>query len=123
MLTVVVINNYLHDVATAVLLSSAVIMLVLGALAQRSAGASADLLGQAYPFLTRVAWGSIAWIVVGGVPRTLFFSRAEWDVAEVPGLLAALGAKHAAMFLLVLLGVSVWRRTRRSLVLQPRGKL
>lgn len=110
--TLIVINNYLHDVATAVLLATAVVMWMLARAGGRGDSGELELLRGAYPVLTRFAWGALAWIVVGGVPRTVFFSRYEWDLGQVPGLVAALGVKHALMFAAVVFGLILWRRAR-----------
>ena len=106
----VIINNYLHDVATAVLLASAVILMVLERHAERRGPDAVAALQDAYPVLTRIAWFALAWIVIGGIPRTIFFTTYEWDPAKVEGLLPALGVKHALMFAAVVAGMVMWRR-------------
>lgn len=108
-----IMNNYFHDVATALLLSSAVIMWVLGRRAEADSPGAVLALQRAYPTLTRFAWGAVAWIVIGGIPRTYFFKDMEWDPAVVRGLLPALMVKHTLMVLAVVLGVLLWRRMAR----------
>lgn len=113
MLSVLVIaNNYLHDVATAVALSSLVLLEVFRRRARNGEVADVGLLRTAYPLLTTSALVSVVWIIVGGVPRTIFFSRFEWDPARIPGLVAALGVKHGLMFGTVAFGVLAWRRAK-----------
>ena len=104
-----IINNYFHDVATAVLLAGAVIMYVLGRSAERGGEAERAALKRVYPLLTRFEQGAIAWIVLGGIPRTIFYNQLEYPVAEYKGLLVALGVKHALMFAAVIAGVVLWR--------------
>lgn len=120
--TLVIMNNYFHDVATAMLFSSALILWLLGRNAEKNAGAEAEngaqrasMLASAYPVLTRVAWGSIAWIVVGGIPRTIFFEAVEWDMSDPSNkyLFTALMIKHALMWLLVIAGTVMWARARK----------
>jgi len=106
----IIMSNYFHDVATAVLLAAAVIMWVLGRHAEKGGPAEVCALAGAYPALTKFAWGAIAWIVIGGIPRTIFFSAVEWDQAQVKGLTAALGVKHAFMGVAVVAGILLWRR-------------
>lgn len=103
----IILNNYFHDVATAVLLSSAVLLLVIA----RTAGEEA--LTRAYPALTRFARGALAWIVVGGIPRTIFFTRYEWDPAVVKGIVPALVVKHTLMAAAVIAGSIMWVRIGR----------
>lgn len=111
----VIINNYLHDLATGLLLSAAVILWVL--MRRAAAGNPTDVgaFARAFPALTRFAVWSVVWIVVGGVPRVVFFSRYEWDPAVVGGIVPALLVKHALMFSAVTLGAVMWRRASRVL--------
>lgn len=77
----VIINNHLHDVGSAMPLASA--RRVAGRRIARGASPAAFI--AAYPVLKRIAWGPVAWIVVGGIPRAMFFTRYEWDPAVVRG--------------------------------------
>ena len=105
---VVIINNYLHDVASAMLLASAFIVWLAGR--RIAQGASPAAFIAAYPVLKRIAWGSVAWIVVGGIPRAIFFTRYEWDPAVVRGIVPALVVKHALMTAAIVVGVVMWTR-------------
>ena len=105
----IIINNYLHDMATAVLLGSAVILYVLGRQAERGGADDRRALARAYPTLTRFAWAALAWIVVGGIPRTIFFTRYEWDPAVVKGIVPALIVKHVLMVGAIIVGAIMWR--------------
>lgn len=110
----IIINNYLHDVATALLMASAVLLWALDRAVTRD-GASSSLLAAAYPRLRTLAWVSLAWIIVGGIPRTIFFSRYEWDPAVVKGIVPALIVKHVLMVGGVVLGAVIWRRIARRM--------
>lgn len=117
----IVINNYFHDVATAVLLTSATIMYVLGKQAEKEGThASATLFGF-YATLTRFATGALVWIVVGGIPRVIFFETHEFIPARVNGLLVALGIKHALMFTAVAVGIVLWRSVRKKIEVAGTG--
>ena len=110
----IILNNYFHDVATAILLSSAVIMWVLGRQARRSGGgAELDALAGAYPTLTKFAWFALAWIVIGGVPRIIFFNTHEFIPAVENGLVTVLAIKHMLMGVAVIVGAIMWMRTKR----------
>jgi hypothetical protein len=111
----IIMNNYFHDVATAVLLGSAIIMWTLGRQVERGTPDEAAALAKFYPTLTKFAWGAVAWIVVGGIPRTIFFTTYEWDPAVIKGIVPALVVKHVLMALAVLLGVLLWRSVRRRI--------
>lgn len=111
----IVMNNYFHDVATAMLLASALILLVLFRAARRDGGPARQWLASLYPRLTLVAWGSLLWIVVGGIPRAIFFQEVEWNLADPSNkyLFSALMVKHAFMWVAVALGVVLWVKVRR----------
>jgi len=109
---VIIINNYLHDVASAMLLASALVVWFAGRQVER--GASPEAFLAAYPLLKRIAWASLTWIVVGGIPRTIFFSRYEWDPASTAGIVPALLVKHVLMVSAVAAGAALWVRMARS---------
>lgn len=113
--TLIIMNNYFHDVATAMLLSSAVILWMLGRKALADGPGGRQWFADAYRVLTRVAVFSILWIVLGGIPRTIFFQDVEWNLADPSNrhLLSALMVKHGFMWLAVGLGTWLWMRMRR----------
>jgi hypothetical protein len=110
---VIIINNYFHDLATALLLTSAVILWVLGQRAERGGVAERKALARAYPTLATFARGAFVWIILGGIPRTIFFSRYEWDPAVVNGIVPALMVKHVFMVTAIIIGALMWRRIAR----------
>jgi hypothetical protein len=107
-----VFNNYFHDVATATLLSSAVILWVLGRQAEKGGPAERKAFARAYPTLTKFAWGALIWIILGGIPRTIFIKQMEFipDQLAEKGLYADLLVKHAFMFTAVIVGAILWVR-------------
>lgn len=107
---VIIINNYFHDLATGLLLTSAVIMWVLGRRAESGGIAERRALAAAYPVLRRFAWGAFIWIILGGIPRTIFFTTFEWDPAVIKGIVPALMVKHVFMVAAVVVGAVMWRR-------------
>jgi hypothetical protein len=108
--TLIVINNYLHDVATAVLLSSAVIVYVLGRQARDGGEGEKRAFARAYTTLTRFAWGALAWIVIGGIPRTIFFPTYEFIPATLKGIELDLIVKHVLLVGGVIAGAVMWLR-------------
>lgn len=111
----IVINNYFHDLATAVLLGSAAIMYALGRQAEREGAAAYVTLNGFYRTLTTFARVALVWIVVGGIPRVIFFRTHEFIPAIEKGLYTALGVKHAVMFTAVVVGIVLWRAVRKKI--------
>lgn len=110
----IIMNNYFHDVATATLLGAAVIMWALER--QARAGAPDDLaaLARAYPTLTRFARGALLWIVIGGIPRVVYFNT--HDLGAIRGdLVPAIIVKHVVEVAAVVLGVLLWQRVKRRI--------
>lgn len=114
-----IMNNYSHDVATAILLASAVIMWVLERQSQLERAAALVWLRGAYRVLTRFVIGALVWIVAGGIPRTVFFAQLEWDPAVTKFLVPALVVKHVMMFAAVAAGSIMWLRVRKVLAEVP----
>ena len=106
----IIINNYLHDVATAILISSAVIIHVLARQARNGGEGERRALVRAYGTLTRFAWGALAWIIVGGIPRTIFFPTYEFIPASVKGIVLDLVIKHVLLVSGVIAGSVMWVR-------------
>lgn len=111
----VIMNNYFHDVATAMLFSSALIVWLLGRRVERDGGDAPAWFAGAYRTLSGIAVWSIVWIVIGGIPRTIFFEAVEWNLADPSNrhLFAALMVKHALMWIFVGAGAWMWLRMRR----------
>lgn len=107
-----IMNNYFHDLATGVLISSAFVMWALGRHAEAHGAESQRFFASVFPMLSRLAIIAIAWIIIGGIPRTIFFAKVEWDPALVNGLVPALIVKHVLMFTAVGVGMAMWLRMR-----------
>jgi hypothetical protein len=106
----IILNNYFHDVATATLLSSAVILYVLGRQAKSGGAGERRALARAYRTLTRFAQGALAWIIIGGIPRTIFFNQYEFIPANTNGIVADLIVKHVLLVSAVIAGSIMWLR-------------
>jgi len=93
----VMLNNYFHDLAVAFLFASTLLAhVVLRHWPGRPSEAVAKL-------LSRIAWGSLAWVVVGGAVRAYFYKEYEWlpkaGTAQIPALMV----KHVLLF-----GLTAW---------------
>jgi hypothetical protein len=111
------INNYLHDLATALLAASGAVMLVVLRIAARikKGDGEVELVVNIYQKVTKIALVSVSWIILGGIPRTIFFKRYEWWDAAGKGIIPALLIKHLIMFSLVGAGVILWLKVRKEI--------
>lgn len=107
-------NNYLHDVATALLAASAFALWEL--LRRYEAGErgveAARYFLEIQRSMAKLARFSLAWIVLGGIPRTIWYADFEWANAAGRGQVPALMVKHVVAFVLVGFGIAFWRRLR-----------
>jgi len=112
----VMLNNYVHDVATGLLLISA---LWLGWSARDLGSApSAETLAvfrSSYRRCVRFVRGSIGVIIATGVVRTIYFMDFEWMPALGRGLVPVLLLKHVLIFTMLGVGGWAWLQLRRRL--------
>ncbi len=114
----VMMNNYFHDVATAMLAASA---FCLHAIVQVQAAANTPTATlfflKTHRLMVKFFRFAIWWIIIGGVPRTVFYVSFEWnhfaDKQQVPALMV----KHLLMATAVIWGVFAWRRLQRKVTL------
>ena len=110
------LNNYVHDVATGLLLLSA---LWLGwsarDLGEEPGAEAVAVFKRSYRRCLRFVWTSIAVIVITGVVRTVFFMDFEWLPALGRGLLPVLVMKHVLIFAMLAAGAYAWLQLRRRL--------
>jgi uncharacterized membrane protein len=108
------LNNYLHDVATAFLFSSAAITwFAYRKLSSEPSRAEGLYFVKIFKSMTRLAVASLMWIVVGGIPRTIFYKQFEWSAAAGRGQVPVLLAKHVVAFIFLSLGIAAWCRMKR----------
>ena len=112
---ILMMNNYFHDVATALLLASAIAMWVI----YKKFGDSdkpevRDYFLRLYGSLTFLARFSLAWIILGGIPRTIFYTEFEWSHFAGKSQIPALIIKHILAFIFVGTGAYIWLKIRRK---------
>jgi hypothetical protein len=111
----IMMNNYFHDVATALLAASAVALWLMLRQYEASAGGpeAARYFLAIHARMVKLARFSLAWIVLGGIPRTIFYTRFEWANAAGKLQIPALIVKHVIAFALVAGGAWFWVQLRR----------
>ncbi len=111
---VLMMNNYLHDVATAMLIASGYVMWVLWKGMGSDTGAdAARYFIRIYYRITKLAWFSFVWILLFGVPRVIYYKEFEWSNMAGRGQVPALIVKHILAFSLVAVGAVLWVKVRR----------
>lgn len=108
MAILILLNNYFHDLATAVLGISSLSAWLL--LRSEPARRAPEILRPVARTLYRVGLGALAWTLAGGVVRALAYRRYEWMEAAGRGQVAALVVKHVLLVSMVILGLcALWR--------------
>jgi len=111
MAILVMLNNYLHDLATAVFAVSAVAAYLLRrSLAMQAAPESIQPLVRG---VVRVGLFSLAWTLFFGIIRSLTYRQYEWVEAAGRDQLTALMLKHVILVSLVIAGLVVLYRLHR----------
>lgn len=111
MALLVMLNNYLHDLATAVFAVSAVTAYLL----RRSIAArgAAQTLQPVVRGVVRVGVGALIWTLLFGFVRGLTYREYEWVEAAGRDQVPALIAKHVILVCLVIAGCVVLYRLYR----------
>lgn len=111
----IMMNNYFHDVATALLAASAFLLYAISRVQEiRNDAASTRFFIETYDLMVKFFRFALWWIILGGIPRTIFFMSFEWnhfaDKLQIPALMV----KHLLIFVLVIWGVIAWKRLKRK---------
>ncbi|RMG69281.1 MAG: hypothetical protein D6710_09140 [Nitrospirae bacterium] len=97
-----IITSYSHDIATAFLTVSGILMVILYLKREELMGlGSQEAFVEVYRRVKLIAEASLLWILLAGVPRTVFYKKMEWSYIAGDTQIVAIGIKHVVMFLLV----------------------
>lgn len=114
---ILMMNNYLHDVATALLVASGYAMWALWkSLASEPGHDAIRYFVRIYHRLTKLACFSFVWILLFGVPRIIYYKEFEWANMAGRGQVPALIVKHILAFTLVGCGAVLWMKVRKKVV-------
>lgn len=106
---IIIMNNYFHDLATAVLFSSGLLMLTLYQVLRRNKNPErVRFFKEIYNNYTLVAKASLTWVILAGIPRVIYFKKIEWTIALDNRIIPALMVKHIFMFSLAIIGGWLW---------------
>ena len=119
----ILMNNYFHDVATAMLLASAIALrMMLNKAETSSAQTTLPVLERLARFMTQIFWFSIAWIVVSGIVRAATFREFEWANAVALHHEAGLIAKYVIAVAMMVVGGFLWFGLLRDLKRRGSGE-
>lgn len=118
----VMMNNYFHDVATAMLAASAFCLYAVHRVeASLDTPDAALFFLKTHRLMVKFFRFAFWWIILGGVPRTIFYVSFEWnhfaDKQQVPALMV----KHVLMVVLVVWGVVAWRKLKAKVARLTEG--
>jgi len=110
---ILMMNNYFHDVATALLLASGIaIWIIYKKLGNSDNPDVRAYFLKLYDSMTSLAKFALAWIILGGIPRTYFYTEFEWSHYAGQSQIPALIIKHVLAFVFVSAGAHLWIRIR-----------
>lgn len=99
------VMNYFHDLAVAVLLVSIVTTNILGRYLDKS-NTPIELPRHLFARLLRVSWIALAYIIAGGALRATYFMDFEWNPAVGNGQVVALVVKHVILVTMTIIGIT-----------------
>jgi hypothetical protein len=68
-----------------------------------------------YKSMARLARFSIIWIILGGIPRVIFYKDFEWANAAGKNQVPALIVKHILFVIFISTGAYVWIRLNKKM--------
>lgn len=105
----ILVNNYLHDIATAMFFASGIAMWIIVRNAENKKGKEViNYFGKLSEDVRKIGRFSLYWILLGGIPRILAFKDFEFVHAVSKNLVTGLIVKHIIAFLFVAAGIYVW---------------
>lgn len=106
----IIMNNYFHDVATAFLLSGAIVLLVFVRTVETDGRKEVvDFFLQNHKKFIKMVRFSVAWIILAGIPRIINYMKYEYEPAVGKDLITAIIVKHVFVFTFLSLGIYFWR--------------
>ena len=108
---VIMMNNYFHDMATGLLVGSGFALHAILRIQTSMNTPQATLFFlKTNTHMKKLFKFALWWVVLGGVPRTIFYTSFEWANAADKLQIPALAVKHVMMFAAVVWGIYAWRR-------------
>ncbi|HLE80126.1 MAG TPA: hypothetical protein VJA25_02410 [Dehalococcoidia bacterium] len=118
----VMLNNYFHDLAVALLFCSLLLAAFLSKEARGYGAMPQTFVAATLKRFALVTKLSLVWVLVGGVIRTITYKDYEWVAAAGNGQVVALALKHLILVSLVALSLWLLLRERTNRRLEERRK-
>ena len=111
---ILMLTNYFHDLAVAVLATNVVMIHSIGRFLDEEPDRGL-ILGRIISRLSRVTWWALAYVILAGAVRAYYFMDFEWNPAvEKSGMMIALGVKHVLLVGLTIFGIVGMRKYREK---------
>lgn len=107
------ISNYFHDLATAVLFSNIMVVYFLGKFLDNNPD-KIETIKHVFKKLSIVTYTAFSFVIIGGIPRALYFMDFEWNPAVGKGQVAALVVKHIFLISVTVIGIIFHRRYQKK---------
>jgi hypothetical protein len=118
----IMMNNYFHDMATGLLVGSGFALhAILRIQGTMNTPESTLFFLKTNRHMVKLFKFALWWVVLGGIPRTIFYTSFEWANAAGNHQIAALGVKHVMMFTVVVWGIIAWRRMQKQVAILRDG--
>jgi hypothetical protein len=105
----VMLINYFHDLSVALLATSVLSVYVVGRYLDGHP-VSDEIIPRLFRVLSRITYGALAFVLVGGVVRAVNFMEFEWNQAAGNGQIPALVVKHVLLVGLTVFALVTNRR-------------
>ena len=107
----IMMNNYFHDMATGLLVGSGFALHAILRIQSSMNSPQATLFFlKTNRHMVKLFRFALWWVILGGIPRTIFYTSFEWANAADKLQVPALAVKHVMMFVAVVWGIYAWRR-------------
>lgn len=111
----VMLNNYFHDFATALVVVCTYGMLFMVRYAKKKGGQdSRQMVLALYPKMVHLTGGSVVFVFIAGIVRAFTYKEFEWNNAVESGQVLALTIKHIILFILFAYGIYLWLIVHRK---------
>ena len=109
--TFILMNNYFHDVATAMLLACcAVLWVLLKHLGEERDETVMRYAAALFRGVTVIFWSSVVWIIASGILRMATFQSFEWVNTTQKHFEAGLFVKYGIAAVMMVVGAVLWKR-------------